>query len=33
MVFAIAILDDSERRDIDRRKRKDAHRPPPGSKP
>lgn len=33
MVFAIAILDDSERRDAQRRKRNEAYRPPAGPKP
>ena len=33
MVFAIAILDDSERRDEKRRKRNQAHRAPAAPKP
>jgi hypothetical protein len=33
MVFAIAILDDSESREEKRRKRNDAHRAPAGPKP
>jgi hypothetical protein len=33
MVFAIAILDDSERREEKRRKRKEAHRAPAAPKP
>lgn len=33
MVFAIAILDDSERRETKRRKRNEAHRAPAGPKP
>lgn len=33
MVFAIAILDDSDRRERERRKRDQAHRPPCGPQP